>query len=531
MSHSLDLAALSAAYFDLRPDPADPGQRVAFGTSGHRGSALDTAFNENHILAVTQAVCDWRSANDVDGPLFLGRDTHALSEPAWVTAREVLAGNGVDARIDAGAQGFGGFTPTPVISHAIVSHNRGRTGHRADGIVVTPSHNPPRDGGFKYNGPDGGPADTAITGWIEARANALLADGLRDVRRAAAGGTPFDFVAQYVGDLGCVLDMDVIAGSGLRIGVDPLGGAGVGYWGPIAERYGLDLTVVNDRVDPAFAFMPPDWDEQVRMDCSSPHAMAGLIAMKDRFDLAFGNDPDADRHGIVTPAGLMNPNHYLSAAIDYLLANRPGWGPTAAIGKTAVTSAMVDRVAAAHGRSVFETPVGLKWFVAGLTAGKLAFAGEESAGATFVRHDGSVWTTDKDGLLLGLLAAEMTARTGENPHARYRRLTAALGEPFYARTDAPATPAQKAAFKALDVTTMPAVLAGDPVVDVTTTARGNGAPLGGVKVSTARGWFAARPSGTENVVKVYAESFVDAAHLAAIQADAQAAVAGLTPAA
>ena len=519
-----DLAALSAAYFALRPDPAEPGQRVAFGTSGHRGSALDTSFNEAHILTVTQAVVDWRAANGVDGPLFLGRDTHALSEPAWVTAREVLAGNGVDVRIDAA----GGYTPTPVISHAIVSHNRGRSAHRADGIVVTPSHNPPRDGGFKYNGPDGGPADTGITGWVEARANALLAGGLAGVRRAAPGGTPYDYVGGYVGDLDNVVDMAVIARSGLRLGVDPLGGAGVGYWGPIADRYGLDLTVVNDTVDPAFAFMPPDWDGKVRMDCSSPHAMAGLIGMKDEFDLGFANDPDADRHGIVTPAGLMNPNHYLSAAIDYLLTARAGWSTIAAIGKTAVTSAMIDRVAAAHGRAVFETPVGLKWFVAGLTARELCFAGEESAGATFVRRDGSVWTTDKDGLLLGLLAAELTARGGENPHARYRRLTAALGEPFYARTDAPATAAQKAAFKALDVATMPATLAGDPVTDVTTTARGNGASLGGVKVSSARGWFAARPSGTENVVKVYAESFVDERHLAAIEAEAQAVLARLT---
>ncbi len=512
-----DLAALADAYFALRPDPAVPAQRVAFGTSGHRGSALDSAFNEVHILAVTQAVCDWRTAHGVDGPLFLGRDTHALSEPAWLTAREVLAGNGVAAMIDAA----GGFTPTPVISHAIVGHNRGRTTHLADGIVVTPSHNPPRDGGFKYNGPDGGPADTGITGWIEARANALIEAGLRDVRRAAPGGEPHDYVGTYVADLAAAIDMDAIAGAGLRLGVDPLGGAGVGYWGPIADRYGLDLTVVNDRVDPAFAFMPPDWDGKIRMDCSSPFAMAGLIAMKDRFDLGFANDPDADRHGIVTPAGLMNPNHYLTSAVDYLLGARPDWRGQSAIGKTAVTSAMIDRVAAAHGRAVFETPVGLKWFVAGLSAGDLCFAGEESAGATFVRRDGTVWTTDKDGLLLGLLAAEMTARTGENPHSRYRRLTAALGEPFYARTDAPATAAQKAAFRTLDPATMPATLAGDPVTAVETRARGNDAPLGGVKVSTANGWFAARPSGTEDVTKVYAESFVGPDHLMAIQADAQ----------
>jgi len=524
MTLPLDLSALSAAYFARRPDPDNAAERVAFGTSGHRGSALDGAFNEVHICAITQAVCDWRAAHAVDGPLFLGRDTHALSEPAWLTAREVLAGNGVTVMIDAG----GGFTPTPVISHAIVSHNRGRSDHRADGIVVTPSHNPPRDGGFKYNSRDGGPADTGVTGWIERRANDLIAAGLAGIRRAAPGGTLFDYVGHYVGDLSSVVDLDAIARAGLRIGVDPLGGAGVGYWAPIADRFGLDLTVVNTAVDPAFGFMPPDRDGKIRMDCSSPAAMAGLIGLKDRFDLAFANDPDADRHGIVTPAGLMNPNHYLSAAIDYLLGARPGWSAAAAIGKTAVTSAMVDRVAAAHGRAIFETPVGLKWFVAGLGDGSLAFAGEESAGATFVRRDGSVWTTDKDGLLLGLLAAELTARSDENPHDRYRRLTQALGEPFYARTDAPATAAAKAAFKTLDPATMPGELAGDAVVRVETHARGNGAPLGGVKVSSARGWFAARPSGTEDVVKVYAESFVDAAHLAEIEADAQAVLLRLT---
>ena len=517
---TFDLAALAAAYAELRPDPDIPAQRVAFGTSGHRGSALDTAFNEAHILAITQAVCEWRAAQGNDGPLFLGRDTHALSEPAWATAREVLAGNGVTAMIDAQR----GFTPTPVISHAIVAHNRGRTAHRADGIVVTPSHNPPRDGGFKYNGPDGGPADTDATGWIETRANAIIRGGLADVRRAAPTGEAFDYVGHYVGDLGHVLDMEVIAASGLRIGVDPLGGAGVGYWGAIAARWGLDLTVVNPIVDPAFAFMPPDWDGKVRMDCSSPFAMAGLIAMKDRFDIAFANDPDADRHGIVTPDGLMNPNHFLAAAVDYLLDTR-GWDRAAAVGKTAVTSAMLDRVATAHGRDVFETPVGLKWFVPGLVAGRLCFAGEESAGATFVRRDGAVWTTDKDGLLLGLLAAELTARSGETPSARYRTLTAALGEPFYARTDAAASAAQKAAFKTFDPARLAPTLAGDPVTSVATTAKGNGAALGGVKVTSANGWFAARPSGTEDVTKVYAESFVGADHLARVQADAQAALA------
>jgi phosphoglucomutase len=412
-----------------------------------------------------------------------------------------------------------------VISHAILTYNKGRSDHLADGVVITPSHNPPRDGGFKYNGPDGGPADTGATGWIERRANDLLAAKLSGVRRAAPSATPFDYVGHYVGDLGGVIDMDVIARSGVRIGVDPLGGAGVGYWGPIADRYGIDLTVVNATVDPAFAFMPPDWDGKIRMDCSSADAMAGLIGMKDRFDIAFANDPDADRHGIVTPMELMNPNHYLSAAIDFLLDARPGWSLTARIGKSVVTSAMLDRVAAAHGRAVVEVPVGFKWFVPGLRDGSIAFGGEESAGASFLRRDGSPWTTDKDGLILGLAAAEMTAATGENPAARYQRLTAALGEPFYARTDAPASPEQKAAFKTLDVAAFEGTLAGDPVIAVTTTAPGNGAPIGGVKVASRNGWFAARPSGTENVYKIYAESFVDAGHLSAIQAEAQAAMA------
>ncbi|WP_255615094.1 phosphoglucomutase (alpha-D-glucose-1,6-bisphosphate-dependent) [Polymorphobacter sp. PAMC 29334] len=518
MTDPIDIAALLAAYPAQVPDPAIPAQRVAFGTSGHRGSAFDSAFNEAHILAVTQAVCDWRSSEGLDGPLFVGRDTHALSEPALASALEVFAGNGVTVMVDAA----GGYTPTPVISHAILTYNAGRSDHMADGVVITPSHNPPRDGGFKYNGPDGGPADTNATGWIERRANDLLAAKLVGVRRAAPAGTPFDYVGHYVGDLSNVIDMDVIARSGIRIGVDPLGGAGVGYWGPIAERYGLDLTVVNTVVDPAFGFMPPDWDGKIRMDCSSPFAMAGLIGMKDRYDIAFANDPDADRHGIVTPAGLMNPNHYLSAAIDYLLEARPGWSATAAVGKTVVTSAMLDRVAAAHGRKVVEVPVGFKWFVGGLRDGSIAFAGEESAGASFLRRDGSVWTTDKDGLILGLAAAEMTAATGESPSTRYARLTSALGEPFYARTDAPASPAQKAAFKTLDVATFEGNLAGDPVTAVTTTAPGNGAAFGGVKVATANGWFAARPSGTENVYKIYAESFVDAGHLARIQEEAQA---------
>jgi len=520
MTDPTNIAALLAAYAARTPDPADPAQRVAFGTSGHRGSALDTAFNEAHILAVTQAVCEFRAAQGTDGPLFIGRDTHALSEPALASALEVFAGNDVTVMVDAS----GGFTPTPVISHAILTYNAGRSAHLADGVVITPSHNPPRDGGFKYNGPDGGPADTGATGWIERRANELLAARLSEVRRAAPNGTPFDYVAHYVGDLGAVIDMDVIARSGVRIGVDPLGGAGVGYWARIAEQYGIDLTVVNTVVDPAFGFMPPDWDGKIRMDCSSPFAMAGLIGMKDRYDIAFANDPDADRHGIVTPAGLMNPNHYLSAAIDYLLENRPGWSPTARVGKTVVTSAMLDRVAASHGRAVVEVPVGFKWFVDGLRDGSIGFGGEESAGASFLRRDGTAWTTDKDGLILGLAAAEMTAATGEDPAGRYARLTAALGQPFYARTDAPASPEQKAAFRTLDVAAFAGSLAGDPVTAVTTTAPGNGASIGGVKVATAKGWFAARPSGTENVYKIYAESFVDVGHLSAIQAEAQAAM-------
>ena len=520
MTEPADIPALLAAYTARIPDPADPAQRVAFGTSGHRGSSLDSAFNEAHILAMTQAVCDWRAAQGIDGPLFIGRDTHALSEPALASALEVFAGNGVAVMVDAA----GGFTPTPVISHAILTYNRGRDAHLADGVVITPSHNPPRDGGFKYNGPDGGPADTNATGWIEARANDLLAAKLAGVRRAAPAATPFDYVGHYVGDLASVIDMGLIARSGIRIGVDPLGGAGVGYWGLVADRYGIDLTVVNATVDPAFGFMPPDWDGKIRMDCSSPYAMAGLIAMKDKFDFGFANDPDADRHGIVTPAGLMNPNHYLSAAIDYLLDARLGWSATAAVGKTVVTSAMLDRVAAAHGRAVVEVPVGFKWFVPGLRDGSIAFGGEESAGASFLRRDGAPWTTDKDGLILGLAAAEMTAATGENPAARYDRLTETLGEPFYARTDAPASAAQKAAFKTLDVAAFAGSLAGDAVTAVTITAPGNGAPIGGVKAASRNGWFAARPSGTENVYKIYAESFVDAGHLARIQEEAQAAM-------
>jgi len=521
-----EIAKLLAAFDTLTPDPANPGHRVAFGTSGHRGSSLDGAFNLAHVLAISQAVCDYRRAQGIGGPLFLGRDTHALSEPAFAAVVEVLAANGVTTMVDASR----GYTPTPVISHAILSYNRGRTAGLADGIVLTPSHNPPRDGGYKYNGTDGGPSGAAATGWIEARANALLAAGLGGVKRSAAPNAsghihPHDYIGSYVGDLSAVIDMDAIRSAGVRIGVDPLGGAGLGYWGPIADRYRLDLTVVNPTLDPAFAFMPPDWDGKIRMDCSSPAAMAKLVGMQQDFDIAFANDPDADRHGIVTPSGgLMNPNHFLSAAIAYLFAHRPGWSAAAGVGKTAVTSAMVDRVAAARGRPLVEMPVGFKWFVPGLVSGSLGFAGEESAGASFLRTDGSVWTTDKDGLILGLLAAEMTARNGHNPSVSYAALTAAHGTPFYARIDAPATAVQKACFRTLTAATLGLrELAGDPVVSVTTTASGE--PLGGIKVTTANGWFALRPSGTEAVYKVYAESFAGAAHLARIQGEAQAAMA------
>ena len=515
-----------AAFTALTPDPAIAAQRVAFGTSGHRGSALDAAFNLAHVLAISQAACDYRVHQGIDGPLFLGRDTHALSEPAFAAVVEVLAANGVATMIDAA----GGYTPTPVISHAILSYNYGRTTGLADGIVLTPSHNPPRDGGYKYNGPDGGPAGAAATGWIEARANALLTAELGEVRRSTAPHASgyihrHDYVGSYVGDLGAVVDMGVIRDSGLRVGVDPLGGAGLGYWEPIAARYGLDLTIVNTALDPAFAFMPPDWDGKIRMDCSSPAAMAKLVGMQHDFDIAFANDPDADRHGIVTPSGgLMNPNHFLSTAIAYLFAHRPGWSLAAGVGKTAVTSAMVDRVAAALGRPLVEMPVGFKWFVPGLSAGSLGFAGEESAGASFLRHDGGVWTTDKDGLILGLLAAEMTARSGRDPSANYAALTAAHGTPHYARIDAPASVAQKSCFKTLTAESLGlGELAGDPVTGVTTTASGE--PLGGIKVTTANGWFALRPSGTEAVYKVYAESFAGPEHLARIQVEAQAAMA------
>lgn len=521
----VDVPRLMTAYYTRRPDMAVPAQRVAFGTSGHRGSSFDTAFNESHITAITQAICDHRRREGIDGPLFLGADTHALSASAWASALEVLAANDVEVRIDS----QGGYTPTPVVSHAILVHNLGRPAARADGIVITPSHNPPQDGGFKYNPPHGGPAETAITGWIEARANALLAADNTEVKRVpfdraarAATTRPHDYMGSYIPDLGNVVDMEVVKQSGLRFGVDPLGGAGVAYWGRIADRFGLPLTVVSDEVDPTFRFMTVDWDGQIRMDCSSPYAMQRLIHLKDRFDVAWACDTDHDRHGVVTAsAGLLNPNHYLAVAVAYLLGHRPSWPTAAGIGKTVVTSSMIDRVASRHGRPLVEVPVGFKWFVPGLTNGTLAFGGEESAGATVLRRDGSVWSTDKDGIVLGLLAAEMTARTGRDPGALYAELTREFGDFAYARVDAPATSAERSALRRVTADQVPATtLAGDAITSKLTTAPGNGAPIGGVKVVTARGWFAVRPSGTESVYKLYAESFVGPDHLAQVQADA-----------
>jgi len=521
----IDPEALVAAYHHRRPDPSDPVQRVTFGTSGHRGSSLRGSFNEDHILAIAQATAEHRRARGVTGPLFLGIDTHALSEPAFVTALEVFAANGVEIRVQRGR----GYTPTPVISHAILTHNRGRTAGLADGVVVTPSHNPPDNGGFKYNPPHGGPADTDETGAIETRANALLASGNREVKRMpfaaalrASTTREHDYIEPYVADLADVVDLESVRASGIRIGVDPMGGAGLAFWEPIAARYGLDLAVANPRLDPTFSFMTVDHDGKVRMDCSSPHAMAGLIGLKDRFDVACGNDPDTDRHGIVTRSGLMNPNHYLAVAIWHLFQHRPDWRPDAAVGKTLVSSAIIDRVAHSLGRRLCEVPVGFKWFVDGLLEGSLGFGGEESAGASFLRRNGSVWTTDKDGMILALLAAEMTARMGKDPGEIYRELTAQYGEPVYQRTDAPATPEQKAALARLSPEQVGArELAGDPVTAMLTKAPGNGQPIGGLKVVTGRGWFAARPSGTENVYKLYAESFVGPEHLAKIQQQAR----------
>jgi phosphoglucomutase len=524
----VNVPRLLAAYYTERPDPAERAQRVAFGTSGHRGSSLRGSFNEAHILATTQAICEVRREHGATGPLFLGQDTHALSEPAFRTALEVLAGNGVEVRVDAAD----GFTPTPVVSHAILAWNRDHDGPRADGIVISPSHNPPEDGGFKYNPPHGGPADTDATKAIEERANALLAASLDGVKRVPfprarklATTTGHDYLTAYVDDLSSVVDVDAIRLAGVSVGVDPLGGASVDYWQRIAERWRLDLTVVNPRVDPAFAFMTLDWDGRIRMDCSSPSAMASLIAIRDRYRVAVGNDADVDRHGIVTPAGLMNPNHYLAAAIHYLFGRREGWRPDAAIGKTLVSSSLVDRVAAGLSRKLVEVPVGFKWFVPGLLSGDLGFGGEESAGASFLRRDGTTWTTDKDGMILGLLAAEMTAVVGKDPGELYRDLTALYGEPVYERVDAAATPAQKARLGKLSPEDVKAKeLAGAPITAILTKAPGNGAAIGGLKVTTADGWFAARPSGTEDVYKIYAESFLGRDHLRRIQEEARSLV-------
>lgn len=525
-----NIPRLVTAYFAGKPDPHVPAQRVAFGTSGHRGSAFNNAFNEAHILAISQAVCDHRASRGINGPLFVGIDTHALAEPALVSALEVFAANNVDVMVDE----HDGYTPTPVISHAILTYNKGRANGFADGVVITPSHNPPEDGGFKYNPPNGGPADTDITSEIERAANRYLEDGLRGVKRIPydrARRSSFvhrhDYIGPYVADLANVLDMEAIRGAGVKIGIDPLGGAAVHYWQPIIERYGLAATIVSDAVDPTFRFMTLDWDGKIRMDCSSPYAMARLIGMRDKFDVAFANDTDADRHGIVTRSnGLMNPNHYLAAAIFYLFGNRPRWRKDSAVGKTIVSSAIIDRVAKKLGRRLVETPVGFKWFVDGLSDGSFGLAGEESAGASFLRQDGSVWTTDKDGIILGLLAAEITARTRRDPSQLFDDLTRELGVPFYERIDAPATPAQKNLLKALTPEKLAMTeLAGEPVRATLTAAPGNGQSFGGIKVTSETGWFAARPSGTEDVYKIYAESFRSQDHLRQIQQDAKLAIA------
>ncbi|MFF9637513.1 phosphoglucomutase (alpha-D-glucose-1,6-bisphosphate-dependent) [Streptomyces bacillaris] len=525
----VDVARLVTAYYALHPDPAEPAQRVTFGTSGHRGSALAAAFNDDHIAATTQAICDYRAREGTDGPLFLGADTHALSEPARTTALEVLAANGATVLIDS----EDGYTPTPAVSHAILTYNHGRTEHLADGIVVTPSHNPPADGGFKYNPPNGGPAASDATSWIQDRANALIEAGLDGVRRipyarALAADTTHrhDFLTAYVDDLPSVLNLDAVREAGIRIGADPLGGASVAYWGRIAERHRLDLTVVNPLADPTWRFMTLDWDGRIRMDCSSPHAMASLIEQRDAYTIATGNDADADRHGIVTPdGGLMNPNHYLAAAIDYLYTHRDAWPAGTGIGKTLVSSSMIDRVAQDLGRTLVEVPVGFKWFVDGLYDGSLGFGGEESAGASFLRRDGRVWTTDKDGILLALLAAEITAVTGSTPSQRYAQLTARFGDPAYARVDAPATREEKAVLARLSPQQVKAdTLAGERITAVLTEAPGNGAAIGGLKVCTDSAWFAARPSGTEDVYKVYAESFQGPEHLTRVQEEARALV-------
>jgi phosphoglucomutase len=520
---------LVSDYYAVHPDPHNRSQRVAFGTSGHRGNSTDGSFNEDHILAIAQAICEHRAAHGITGPIFVGMDTHALSEPAFISALEVFAANGADTVI----QQARGYTPTPVISHAILTHNRNHSNGRADGVVITPSHNPPGDGGIKYNPPSGGPADTSITRAIQDRANDLIAGGLRDVRRIpwekalqAPTTHHHDFVEPYVADLGSVIDMQAIAAARLKIGVDPMGGAGIAFWDPIADRYGLRLEIVNRVVDPTFFFMPLDHDGKIRMDCSSPYAMAGLIGLKDQFDIAFGNDPDYDRHGIVTrSAGLMNPNHFLAVAVWYLFRNRPGWSDTAAIGKTLVSSSMIDRVAAQLDRRLVETPVGFKYFVEGLLDGSFGFGGEESAGASFLRRDGSAWATDKDGFIMDLLAAEITAVTEKDPAEHYVELSQRFGAPVYARTDAAATPAEKAALATMDPGMITdAELAGEPIRRVLTRAPGNDAPIGGLKVVAENGWFAARPSGTEDIYKIYAESFLGEDHLHRVQAEAQAIV-------
>jgi len=523
----VDVDRLVGAYYDLKPDPGVPAQAVAFGTSGHRGSSLNRSFNESHILATTEAICRYRQRQGTTGPLFIGKDSHALSEPATRTAVEVLVANGVSVMVD----NADGLTPTPSISHAILTYNRGRVDGLADGIVVTPSHNPPEDGGFKYNPTNGGPADTDVTGAIQDEANELLRSGLEKIprlhyERAWAEVERYDFCAAYVADLASVVDMDAIHASGLHLGVDPLGGASVAYWAAIRDRYGLDLTVTNEVVDPTFGFMTVDWDGRIRMDPSSPYAMARLVALKDRFDVAFANDTDADRHGIVAgAAGLMNPNHFLSAAVAYLYRNRD-WRADVAVGKTLVSTSMLDRVTADLGRRLFEVPVGFKWFVSGLVDGSLGFGGEESAGASFLCRDGTVWSTDKDGLIACLLAAELTAKSGRNPAVAYDELTARFGAPAYRRIDAPATPEQKAVLARLSPAQVKATqLAGEPITAVLTRAAGNDAPIGGVKVATEHGWFAARPSGTENVYKIYAESFQGEDHLQQIIGEAQTVVA------
>jgi phosphoglucomutase len=521
-----DISRLLAAYHDLRPDPSVPGQRVSFGTSGHRGSSLELSFNENHILAICQAIAEFRKTKGVDGPLFVGRDTHALSEPALTTAIEVFAAHGVRLLLPKGSP----YVPTPLVSHAILTHNRGRRKGLADGIVITPSHNPPEDGGFKYNPPEGGPADAETTGAIEKRANDLLDSGLKDVRRIqyaralkAETTGEFDFIAPYVDALADIIDMEAVAGAGLKIGADPLGGSSIDVWDPIVHRYGISIEVVNRTVDPTFSFMTVDWDGKIRMDCSSPYAMAGLIGLKDRFDVAFGNDTDADRHGIVTrSAGLLNPNFYLAVAVWYLFQNREMWPAGTSVGKTLVSSSMIDRVSASLGLRVCEVPVGFKWFVEGLLDGSLGFCGEESAGAAFLRRDGTVWTTDKDGIIADLLACEMTARSGRDPGELYQGLVKEFGRPYYRRVDAPATSRQKKILKELSPDNVVVrELAGEPVRAVLTRAPGNGAPIGGIKVVAENGWFAARPSGTEDISKLYAESFLGENHLDQILEEAR----------